>query len=84
MNDILKKRLSVDVPARCWFEECVKGRAFAYNDKSRGCIYCSHVTLNISCKKCVECLSTENLCNFEIDKWYELSAEKWHKQNVKG
>lgn len=42
-----------------------------------GCLACKHVTKNLSCNRCVDCLATEELINFEPDK-YLLEWEVAH------
>lgn len=76
-NDILKKRFDVgDIPARCSQHQCVKGVAVDFDDKSRRCICCNNYTLSLKSQTCQDCLATQHLDNFVVDRF--LKDERWY------
>lgn len=74
-DDVYKKRMSVEVPARCTLHQCVKGRAVSVGDEyedsleAARCILCRYYTLNLESKKCNECLHTQKLDGFSRDEY---------------
>ena len=48
-----------------------------------GCMACKHVTKGLNCDRCVECLATEELVNFEPDEdliEWEAESNKERKE----
>lgn len=78
-NEILEKRLNVEVPPRCGRHECVKS-AYDPVRPYRSCIHCNHYHLSYTCKTCLECLATEELCNFSVRK--DDMEEEWYRYKI--
>lgn len=77
MDDISKQRLNVETPARCTQHQCVKGQAVNPANNKIRCIFCKNYTLSLSSMTCSNCLSTEELCNFVVDKL--VKEQEWYK-----
>ena len=77
---ILQKRFDVIVPPRCTLHQCVKGRATG-TDERRRCIICAHYKLNLNSQRCMDCLSTEELDQFEVDVLYLESVRNFRKRD---
>lgn len=69
-SDLLRQRLDVgECPPRCSLHQIVKGRAESKLGNDRKCIWCRHYTKSLKAQRCLDCLGTENLDNFEVDKF---------------
>lgn len=77
------------IPPRCSTHQVIKGLLVDPDDESRRCICCEHYTKSLDCKRCTECMKTDNLINFEADHfikdepWYMILMRKGCPQPIK-
>lgn len=78
---ILQDRMTYDHTniGRCTPHQIIKGKAVAFNDKERRCIFCKNYTLSLKANTCINCLGTAELDNFKVDEVYLLSKKRFEE-----
>ena len=77
-----KKEFCGVCPGRTGLHQIIRSQGVS-SQRWRNCTFCRHYTKDWTCKRCTECLTGDELPNFEVDPWIENDAWYLYMKNTK-
>lgn len=76
-----KRTYDTTCPPRCGLHQIIRSQGVSLTDPSRCCLWCKHYTKDWDCKRCYECLGTDDMDAFEpdpidIEQWQQVFANR--------